>query len=311
MNAPLISICIPTNNRADYLEECLSSITKQFFNEEIKNQVNIFILNNQSSDNTEEVVKKFVSKYKNIRYINDSEKRKIAQGIIKVVSYADGEYVWVFSDDDCQKEGCLRSIIQAIRENNRDLIISNIDCFVEKNKIYKTNLLKESQDRLFDNRADFFSYLNSKFFNTIDYYTTFCSNWILKRSFYDKNKYIFDIYNNQSLDLFPLPSLVFYSDKEFNSEIIAECQVLFRGDNVSWGHQNQVRHLWYKGKIWSRYYRNIVKNNSSVLSNNFKIKVVLKNVFFVKEWLFVIFIIFIKKAKLYNFTRILYRKFKR
>lgn len=82
MNPPLVSICIPTYNRAPFLKECLDSISRQFVDCEVKDAVDIFILDNQSKDNTSEVVGEFTQRFDNINYIIDSEKQGLVKGII-------------------------------------------------------------------------------------------------------------------------------------------------------------------------------------------------------------------------------------
>ena len=68
---PLISICIPTYNRCNYLQKSIESIISQA---EFKDgKVEIVISDNASTDNTQFVVQKYTSKYKNIRYFRNSE----------------------------------------------------------------------------------------------------------------------------------------------------------------------------------------------------------------------------------------------
>ncbi len=132
MAQKLISICIPTYNRATFLQECLESITAQFSDQKIRDEVNVFILDNQSIDNTKEISDKFINLFDNVKYIRDSKNRKIAPGIIEAASLADGKYIWVFSDDDLQTNNTLKFIIDAININQPDLIISNLNSFFGK-----------------------------------------------------------------------------------------------------------------------------------------------------------------------------------
>lgn len=63
-----ISTAICTYNRAKFLEKSLTSLIKQNFD---KNDYEIIVVDNNSNDNTKEVVNKFIETYKdfNIRYI--------------------------------------------------------------------------------------------------------------------------------------------------------------------------------------------------------------------------------------------------
>lgn len=63
---PLISLCIPTYNRGNYLKRCIESIIVQ---EEFRNgTVEIVISDNASDDNTQEIVREYAEKYHNIIY---------------------------------------------------------------------------------------------------------------------------------------------------------------------------------------------------------------------------------------------------
>lgn len=68
---PLLSICVPTYNRCEYLRKSIESIICQ---PEFQNgEVEIVISDNTSNDGTELLGKEFASKYSNIRYYKNSE----------------------------------------------------------------------------------------------------------------------------------------------------------------------------------------------------------------------------------------------
>lgn len=67
----LVSICIPTYNRASYLQKCLDSLVGQpeFLNEDVE----IVISDNASTDNTMTIVHNYQKRYKNIQYYKNSK----------------------------------------------------------------------------------------------------------------------------------------------------------------------------------------------------------------------------------------------
>ena len=67
MEEKLLTIAIPTNNRAKYLDKSLTHFTKQL---SISNKnIDLIVSDNCSSDNTEEVVNKYIQLGYNIQYI--------------------------------------------------------------------------------------------------------------------------------------------------------------------------------------------------------------------------------------------------
>lgn len=67
----LLSICIPTYNRAPYLKRCLDSLVCQ--PEFLKGDVEIVISDNASTDKTMSLIKDYQAKYKNITYHRNAE----------------------------------------------------------------------------------------------------------------------------------------------------------------------------------------------------------------------------------------------
>lgn len=65
----LLSIIIPTRNRAKYLVNALESITKQTFPQE---EFEVIVVDNGSTDNTKEVVNSFQTKLKNLKYFYEN-----------------------------------------------------------------------------------------------------------------------------------------------------------------------------------------------------------------------------------------------
>lgn len=116
MNNPILSICIPTYNRATYLEDTLNSIVNQKRFQET-NDVEIVISDNCSEDNTREVSKKFVAIYgEKIRYYRNSENIKDAN-FEKVLSYGNGSFLKLNNDTLMHHEDTLDIIIEVITQN--------------------------------------------------------------------------------------------------------------------------------------------------------------------------------------------------
>lgn len=305
----MISICIPTFNRASFLKKTLESITAQFNDVEVKENVNVIILDNQSADDTEHIVAPFTSNFSNLTYIKDSQKRGLAEGIIKVASMAMGEYVWVFSDDDLQRPQCLKKVLHVLKEKKPDIVIMNMDGFVHEDTIKEKNLLRLNQDIFLQNREEIFSFFNTKFYYTVDYYTTFCSNWIIKKELFDAHKSIYDIYNAPH-DLFPFQSLVFYGDFPINIFVVSNPVLLFRADNASWGKKNPFKHFFYHAALWRHHYRLLIKFNKKWMPHSFVVHTYIKRFLRVPAFIFLVLILTLKRLHLFALARMIYRKLK-
>lgn len=132
---PLVSICIPTYNRAECLKETLSSIVCQ---EEFKDgYVEVVVSDNASTDNTEQVGSSYEKKYSGIHYYRN-KKNILGENLPLVLSRASGKLRKLNNDTAVLLPGSLKYLceIEKKYENDRPVI------FFSNGK----NYLKNTQD---------------------------------------------------------------------------------------------------------------------------------------------------------------------
>ena len=94
----ILSICIPTYNRINQLDNCLNSILISKKNVDDFN-FEICISDNNSKENTEEIIQKYNKELK-IKFNRNEKNFGFAINAIKTVSMAQGEFSWMIGDDD-------------------------------------------------------------------------------------------------------------------------------------------------------------------------------------------------------------------
>ena len=111
---PLLSICIPTYNRSEYLDICLASIVsqKEFNSEDLE----LVISDNASIDNTEEIVKKYQRKHKNIFYSKNKENIR-DKNFPLVINSAHGIFRKLCNDTLIFEDNSIQYLLNLINEN--------------------------------------------------------------------------------------------------------------------------------------------------------------------------------------------------
>lgn len=119
---PILSICIPTYNRCDYLKNTLNSIVKnKVFR--YTNDVEIVISDNCSEDDTFFIVEKFVNEFPDkIRYIKQTENIK-DRNFSTVLGYANGTFAKLHNDTLLFNENSLAEIVDLLKRNNDKSIL--------------------------------------------------------------------------------------------------------------------------------------------------------------------------------------------
>jgi abequosyltransferase len=128
---PLLTIVIPTYNRAACLRELLSGLLDQLKDE---SRVELMISDNASPDETSTVVEDFAAKGLNIRYIQNSQNIGPDANFLQCFEQARGKYLWLFSDDDLIVPGGVARILQYCEGADYDLISLSSYPFEETHK---------------------------------------------------------------------------------------------------------------------------------------------------------------------------------
>lgn len=118
---PLLSICIPTWNRSKILSTSLKSFQEQLASMDLS-EIEIFVSDNASDDDTPQVVQSFINQGLPITYNRNAENVGAAGNFIKCMQWASGKYIWLLGDDDLLKPGAIAFILDQIRGNDYGLI---------------------------------------------------------------------------------------------------------------------------------------------------------------------------------------------
>lgn len=114
---PLLTIAIPTYNRAEYLDICLRRIGEEIadLSEDLCKLVNVYVSNNGSSDNTSDVICKYQTGIlPRFEVVNNVANIGPDRNIMQCYSSAKTPYVWVFGDDDVILSGGLRKVLNVL-----------------------------------------------------------------------------------------------------------------------------------------------------------------------------------------------------
>lgn len=116
MTKPLLSICMPTHNRAAFLYRTLRSITDNpiFANGE---DVEIVISDNASTDATPEVAKLFVAKYGDKVVYSRNDVDIADKNFEKALRLARGAFRKLVNDTLCFTDDGVRTVLTAVKEN--------------------------------------------------------------------------------------------------------------------------------------------------------------------------------------------------
>ena len=112
-----VSIIVPIYNVEKYLERCLESLINQTFKD-----IEIIALNNGSTDNSLNILKKYESKDTRLKIIN-SDNRGVSDARNRGINEAKGKYVVFVDSDDWIENNMVEVLHNTIIENDCDLVM--------------------------------------------------------------------------------------------------------------------------------------------------------------------------------------------
>lgn len=108
---PLLTIAIPTYNRARYLRELLSVLYDQLIDEP---RVELIVSDNASPDETPALVEEFQKRGLRIRSIRNETNIGADANFLQCFEQARGKYFWLFGDDDLIVPGGVGKILSLL-----------------------------------------------------------------------------------------------------------------------------------------------------------------------------------------------------
>lgn len=124
----LLTIAIPTYNRADYLDLCLKRISEELdsLGEDLSCLVKVYISNNASTDHTEQVAMHYQQmKSGDFELVCNPENIGADRNITQCYTSATTPYVWVLGDDDVILPHKLRVVLDVLSERDVDILYLN------------------------------------------------------------------------------------------------------------------------------------------------------------------------------------------
>ena len=135
--APLITIAITCFNAEKTIERAIRSALNQDWP-----NLEIIILDDGSEDSSKKIIKKYVSKIKNLQFFN----KKINNGCAKsrniLISKAKGEFIAFFDDDDFSRSDRLSLQFDHLINYEKKLSTKFVACFASGLRIYPNGYRK-------------------------------------------------------------------------------------------------------------------------------------------------------------------------
>ncbi len=129
-----VSIVLPTFNRSEYLNKSINSVIQQTY----KNW-ELLIIDDGSTDNTLEILKKYLNQYSNIRYFFH-ENRGVAYSMNIGMKNSIGDFITFIGSDDEYLINHLYERVEYLKNN------SNVDLLHSPAKIIGNEYVKDKYD---------------------------------------------------------------------------------------------------------------------------------------------------------------------
>lgn len=141
MNRPIVSIIVPIYNVEPYVEDCIMSVMRQMYD----NEVECIVVDDCGTDNSMAIVEKLISEYDgaiSFKILHHAHNCGLSVARNTGVNAAIGEWLWFVDSDDWIEENAMKTLIPILKENeDKDVI-----CVQKKNYVKQKCKLSSVND---------------------------------------------------------------------------------------------------------------------------------------------------------------------
>lgn len=234
----IFSICIATYNRANFIGPTLESIIPQ-----LGDEMELLVVDGASPDNTAEVVRQYQAKCPQLRYVRLPLKGGVDQDYDRSVELAQGEYCWLFTDDDLLKPGAVQTVLEAVQQGPNLIIVNAEIRNMDLSRLLAERKLALMEDHVYEDiPAD-----KKRFLAEIGDYLTFIGGVVIKRELWlkrDRSKY----YGSRFIHV----GVIFQSLLPGRILVLATPQIIIRLGNAEWSSLSfEIWMFKWPDLIWS------------------------------------------------------------
>lgn len=149
---PMLTICIPTYNRAAHLQKLLWTLQFQIL-PLCAGELDIVVVNNASKDQTRQILDGVT--HPAIRVVHRDEFLLTAEeNIIHSLDFCRGEFVWFLGDDDVPVVSNFLDHLERIRRNDVDFLVFNAALADKNGTLFSIQALKMNRAEVIGSIAD-------------------------------------------------------------------------------------------------------------------------------------------------------------
>ncbi len=123
-----ISVIMPVYNAEKTLRRAIDSLITQNWKGDFEKDIEIVMVDDNSSDNSLNIIKELSDKHSNIHYYSfDNNSGFGGRGRNKGISMAEGEYIVLMDNDDIYLQDALQTFYDTITETGSDIVMANYE----------------------------------------------------------------------------------------------------------------------------------------------------------------------------------------
>jgi len=143
----LLSICIATRNRAEFICETLTSILTQV--DDHRNSVEVLVCDGASSDGTAEAVERMAAANPALRLLRQGQNGGVDKDYDLAVIAAQGHHVWLMTDDDTLEPGAVARVLAACHQGHQLIVVDALVCGPDLQQVLQPRRLPFGGERVY------------------------------------------------------------------------------------------------------------------------------------------------------------------